>query len=363
MIRKTFAVVAAALLTAGAAHAQTPDSAFAVSKSGQSLFRVNVDAGALFGGTFDGDGSGSGIPIEGAGTRMMWYPRKAAFRAGYVDGTQWDAANIGVYSVALGYDVRASGDSSVALGSHATAAQAGSFAAGVHVTASGAASVALGYAAHTNARQGSFVFADRSTQDTLRAATNHSASWRVSGGFRIYTASDLTTGVIFQAATTNSPWTSCGTVTWVIYSSTCAYLSSGGAWTNNSDVTHKHLFEDVAGEDVLARLRAVPIRSWTYRAEDASVRHLGPTAQDFHQAFGLGGSDDRHIATIDADGVALAGVKALDARSLQQARTLEEQGRTITRQQQQIDRQAQQIADLQARMARIEAALEARQKP
>ena len=52
----------------------------------------------MFEGTFD---SGL-IPKEGAGTRMMWYPKKAAFRAGKVDATQWSDANIGNDSVAMG---------------------------------------------------------------------------------------------------------------------------------------------------------------------------------------------------------------------------------------------------------------------
>ena len=68
----TSALVAGALvLAASAADAQTPDSALAVSRAGQGLLRVNVDAGALFGGTYDGDGSGSGVPAEGAGTRIF----------------------------------------------------------------------------------------------------------------------------------------------------------------------------------------------------------------------------------------------------------------------------------------------------
>jgi hypothetical protein len=33
-------------------------------------------------------------------------------------------------------------------------------------------------------------------------------------------------------------------------------------------------------------------------------------AQDFHAAFGVG-EDDRHISTVDADGVALAAIQAL----------------------------------------------------
>ncbi|HEU0052004.1 MAG TPA: hypothetical protein VFQ39_02460, partial [Longimicrobium sp.] len=259
MLRAPLLAGALLLAASAAARAQTPDSAFAVSRSGQGLYRVNVDAGALFGGVFDGDPSGTGVPIEGAGTRMMWYPRKAAFRAGGISGTQWDAANIGEYSVAIGQDVRASASNAVAFGLRSTAAQQSSFAAGEDNTASGAASVALGYHAHTNARQGSFVFSDRSSVDTLRAGVNHSANWRVSGGFRIFTASNLSTGVTIQSGASVSNW---GQSSAVISTSTGALLTTGGVWQNASDVNRKHLFENVAGEDVLTRLRALPIRTW-----------------------------------------------------------------------------------------------------
>jgi hypothetical protein len=316
MLHRTLgaALLAAALLPAAAA-AQTPDSAIAVSQGGQSLFRVNVDGGARFGGTYDGDFSGEGIPAEGAGTRMLWYPRKGAFRAGGINGTQWDAANIGSFSIAVGQDVRASGDNGVAFGLRSTAAGSSTFAVGEDNTASGAASVALGYHAHTNARQGSFVFGDRSTVDTIRAGVNHSANWRVSGGFRIFTSSNLSTGVTLQSGASVSNW---GQSNAVISTSTGAYLSTAGIWTNTSDVNRKHLFEAVSGEDVLARLRTLPIRSWSYRIDDAGVRHLGPTAQEFRAAFGLG-NDDVTIGTVDADGVALAAAQALEARTSAQA--------------------------------------------
>jgi uncharacterized coiled-coil protein SlyX len=350
------ALGAAALLAAALpAAAQTPDSAFAVSKSGVGLFRINVDAGALFDGVYDGDASGTGIPVEGAGTRMVWYPRKAAFRAGGVSGTQWDAANIGSYSVAIGQDVRASGDNGVAFGLRSTAAQVSSFAAGEDNTASGAASVALGYHAHTNARQGSFVFSDRSSVDSLRAGVNHSANWRVSGGFRIFTSSNLTTGVTIQSGTVTSNW---GQSNAVISTSTGAYLGTDGIWHDISDAHRKHLFLDVPGETVLDRLRAVPIRSWSYRVDPASVRHLGPTAQDFHAAFGLG-RDTVTIAAIDEGGVALAAAQALDSRTRTQQQTIAAQQRTITAQQRRIDAQARELAELRRRMDRIEAALAA----
>ena len=59
----------------------------------------------------------------------------------------------------------------------------------------------------------------------------------------------------------------------------------------------------VNGQAVLARLAEVPITTWNYETQDPTIRHMGPMAQDFHAAFGLGESE-RHIPTIDADGVA-----------------------------------------------------------
>ncbi len=56
---------------------------------------------------------------QGAGVRMLWYPAKGAFREGGVDGTQWDECEIGLGSVAMGYNSRASGLCSVALGQNA----------------------------------------------------------------------------------------------------------------------------------------------------------------------------------------------------------------------------------------------------
>jgi hypothetical protein len=307
-----FAVVLAAAVRD--AHAQVPDSLLAASYQGQSRFRVNIDGGTIFGGEWDGGTSSGGIPAEGSGTRMMWYPQKGSFRAGFVNGTQWDDANIGYFSVAVGENVRASGDNGTAFGVRSTAAGSSTFAVGEDNTASGAASVALGYHAHTNARQGSFVFADRSSVDTMRAGVNHSANWRTSGGFRIFSSSNLSTGVTIQSGASVSNW---GQANAVISTSTGAYLSTGGAWTNASDVNRKHRFADIRGEDVLAKLRDIPIRSWSYLDEDDQVRHLGPTAQDFRAAFGLG-LDETSIATVDADGVALAAIQALDRRAREQ---------------------------------------------
>ncbi|MFZ2173285.1 MAG: tail fiber domain-containing protein, partial [Rhodococcus sp. (in: high G+C Gram-positive bacteria)] len=53
-----------------------------------------------------------------------------------------------------------------------------------------------------------------------------------------------------------------------------------------------------SADDVLERLADLKISTWTYGFDHRSVRHLGPMAQDFAEAFGLGSSDRR----IDAGG-------------------------------------------------------------
>jgi hypothetical protein len=54
--------------------------------------------------------------------------------------------------------------------------------------------------------------------------------------------------------------------------------------------------------------------TWNYKSQDTEIRHAGPTAQDFHAAFGLGESE-LMINTIDIDGINLAAIKALEERT------------------------------------------------
>lgn len=63
---------------------------------------------------------------------------------------------------------------------------------------------------------------------------------------------------------------------------------------------------------VLEKVAALPVQTWAYR-HAAETRHLGPVAQDFHAAFGLGASDISS-ATADADGVALAAIHGLNQK-------------------------------------------------
>ena len=58
----------------------------------------------------------------------------------------------------------------------------------------------------------------------------------------------------------------------------------------------------------------MPVREWNYKAQGAEIRHIGPTARDFRAAFDVGDFPTR-INTVDADGVALAAIKALETRT------------------------------------------------
>jgi hypothetical protein len=88
-------------------------------------------------------------------------------------------------------------------------------------------------------------------------------------------------------------------------------LAAGGnAWAPLSDRGAKENFCDVDEDTVLERLAAVPIETWNLKSQDPSIRHIGPMAQDFAAAFGVGEYGDR-ITTSDADGVAFAAIQAL----------------------------------------------------
>lgn len=219
----------------------------------------------------------------------------------------WAAA---ANALAIGEFARAEATASVVLG-NGEARGVDAFAAGSS-SASGARSVALGsgWAARDEAvalgpaiviavgmvgigsatastdRSGTFYFGDRSTTSPPGIGIElNQFVVRAAGGVGFYTNAATTSGV--------------------------ELASGGGSWAPLSDATMKAHFTDVPGDEVLRKLSRVPIREWNYIAQDASIRHLGPTAQDFRAAFGLGDFPLR-INTIDADGVALAAARALD---------------------------------------------------
>lgn len=126
------------------------------------------DSSVLFSGPATLPGSPGNPPVSGGGTRLMWYPNKAAFRAGTVTSTHWNRDSVGSYSVAFGYNTKAKSNYSFAGGQTSTASGLGSFAYGNNCIASGENAIAVG---NTNAATGtrSACFGSQSF------ATGHSA--------------------------------------------------------------------------------------------------------------------------------------------------------------------------------------------
>lgn len=120
-------------------------------------------------------------------------------------------------------------------------------------------------------------------------------------------------------------------------------LVLSGTVTAPSDRNAKADIVDVDAQQVLAKVASMPISTWRYK--NAEDRHMGPMAQDFSAAFGLG-KNDTHIALNDLSGVALAAIKALND--------------VVTAKDAQLKALEQQNAELSARLTAIEAALAAK---
>jgi hypothetical protein len=296
--------------------------------------RFRVDSA---GGTVAMGSLGIGIiPQTGAGERMMWYPFRAVFLAGGVNGTNWDDGNLGFYGAAFGYNTTLKGNYSlvagyqssvqqsygVAMGYTANSNGVGSIAIGYRATADGDYSLALGHRASANGFDGAMVISDNSTTDSLEASANNQFNVRAAGGYRLYSNATETVGVSINAG--------------------------GSSWNVISDRTRKENFLGIEGEDILSRIRSLPVTTWQYRDEqDRTVRHIGPMAQDWHAAFGFNG-DATTINMSDFDGVNLAAIQALEARTSAQA------GEIQALRTQVAERDAR-IESLEARLARLEA--------
>jgi hypothetical protein len=85
-----------------------------------------------------------GPPASGAGSRMMWYAAKAAFRVGTVNGTDWDKDNIGNQSFAAGFNTKAAAFGSFSMGSSNVSSGSVAASIGFNNIASGDAAMILG---------------------------------------------------------------------------------------------------------------------------------------------------------------------------------------------------------------------------
>jgi hypothetical protein len=205
---------------------------------------------------------------------------------------------IGNYSTVSGgrMNVASGVGAVVAGGARNTASGRSAFVAG------GVDNIALGKLSFAGGRRalaahiGAFVWAD-SLIDTVSSPGINTFTVRASGGIWLGTTS-----------TPSIP------VDDFLNTSTGAHLTSGGVWTNASDRDAKENFTEVDRDDLLSRIDKLSIMRWNYRAEDDSVMHIGPAAQDFRALFNVG-TDDKSISTIDPSGISLAAIQALSEKN------------------------------------------------
>ncbi len=154
---------------------------------------VTADAGAVLINGTDGLVStgtfGSGVLApDGAGTRMLWNPAKAAFRAGSVSGIQWDNINIGLYSTSFGNSNRASGLEATAFGRNTSANNNTATAFGAFTTANGQISTSFGSltlaSGNTSTAFGSITVADGNTSTAFGRETSASGSRSTTFGYQ-----------------------------------------------------------------------------------------------------------------------------------------------------------------------------------
>jgi hypothetical protein len=123
-----------------------------------------------------------------------------------------------------------------------------------------------------------------------------------------------------------------------------AYCSAAGVWTSVSDRNVKENFRAIDPQAVLAGVAAMPITEWKYKVEPTGIKHMGPVAQDFHSAFGLG-DNDRAIGSVDETGVALAAIQGLNAKLETEAKQKDAE----------IDQLKQSVAELKDMVAKLAA--------
>ncbi|SEJ31653.1 Chaperone of endosialidase [Dyadobacter sp. SG02] len=235
---------------------------------------------------------------------FKWMHEKSAFRAvgKSIFNQAIDPTAVGKYSFASGFDAFATGLGSSAIGlrtrSEAFATFASgqfsiaygshSFAQGNFASADGPGCISMGTNLANNYLIGAFILGHAvvSSQST----DNHQIKMLFGGGYRFFTTSNLSTGILLAA--------------------------DANAWSVISDVRKKENFAPINGKGFLDKIAGLPLSSWNYKEQDVKTcRHYGAMAQDFFAAFGKDAygsiGSDTTINQSDLDGVTLIAIQAL----------------------------------------------------
>ena len=311
---RTTALLVFSMILAGMAVGQTPTTTIQNSNADTRL-QLNSDGGLLVPGTFGPTAPADSIPATGAGTRLMWYPAKAAVRAGRVFDINpnlspdyrvfWDPPNVGEYSAAFGVNTKASGFASMAAGSRTQATGDYSFALGAPgqidteaTIASGDVAIAMGSFATASGNHS--VAMNRETKATAPAATAMGQSTEASAfaATAMGLGTTAATGYSLSLGTYNSANTSDDNTLFVAGNGSSGArsdalvldqsgdLTISGTLTESSDRRLKTQVEPM-GAGTLQKL--ADLRPVRYRFKNQDTHPSGPqiglVAQDVRQEF------------------------------------------------------------------------------
>jgi hypothetical protein len=239
-----------------------------------------------------------------------------------VGGGVGNTASGNYATVAGGYSNTTSGNFSFAAGANATASDANSFVWGDASRALGSQGsnsftvLATGGVYLYTTTNGTDVVLDNKGNLNFGATTRQMLNlWSTAYGIGVQNNDEyFRTGGDFywflNGSHNNTNGNSGGGTTLMILST--AGLTVNTTFVSASDRNLKEHFQPVDAAKVLAQVAALPISRWNYKADTASA-HIGPVAQDFYEAFGVG-PDDKHIAVVDEGGVALAAIQGLNQK-------------------------------------------------
>ena len=245
-----------------------------------TIFGISSDFNTVSGGDHNHISGSTHSTISGGTTNSATNSNYSTVGGGYVN------------SVGGAYATISGGSSNVAAGELAT------IPGGKGNSASGKSSFAAGNAARAD-RQGAFVWAD---SNDLSFTT--SVLWPIAGGVNSFSVR-ATGGVTFVTKIHPD-----GAILAECYlSGSPAVLTSG--WTCSSDRNAKERVTTISPKRVLERLITMPVSEWSMIG--STMRQIGPMAQDFYRAFGLGDSD-KAINSVNAQGVAFAAIQGLNEK-------------------------------------------------
>ena len=291
-------------------HVVDPTNAFAAPNhvGGGSNNTASGDHSTVSGGStnianglFATIGGGVSNSAVGGGTVAGGGTNAASGIGSAVGGGDENTASGNRANITGGMTNSASGDYAAVLG-------------GEDNVASGNYSIAMGRGANA-VHPGSVVFGGSNAGAKFSGGAN-SITGYAAGGVRFFTNGENTTGV--------------------------SVASGAGTWSSLSDRNAKEEIVPVDTTAVLERLVELPIATWKYRGQDGDVMHMGPMAQDFWAAFGLG-LGDTTIDTVDPDGVSLAAIQGLHAL------VVELEGELADRDAE-VEALARRLAELEARL-------------